>query len=91
MKSLTASIPEQVEKLLALEPGWDSYNGAAPNPEVVQKAAELATAMESHFSYPPSLTPLSDGNVQVEWHCDGWDIEVYVAQHRRTTEMEILE
>lgn len=76
------TITEQAKNLLELEEGWDTYGGLKPDPEAVAKAAELAFALQSHFSYPPNLVPLSDGNIQVEWHCDGWDIEMVVEKFR---------
>jgi hypothetical protein len=28
----------------------------------------------------PSIVPLSNGSLQIEWHCRGWDIEVEIAE-----------
>lgn len=69
-------------ELLKLEPGWDTYGGKSPDPATVHKAAQLGEALAGHFSYPPSYVPLSSGDVQIEWHCDGWDVEIVVERVR---------
>jgi hypothetical protein len=74
-----ADLRERAEKLKALPLGWDSYRGARIDPETADKAVELALALADKFpSYEPQLVPDSDGNVQVEWHTEGWDVEMWI-------------
>lgn len=78
--SKPTSVPKQIDALLALERGWDSYDGLPPDEKTVYMAAGLAGNLADGFSYPPTLVPCSDGSVQVEWHCDGWDVEMWVSK-----------
>ena len=55
--------------LYELGAGWDSY-GAMP---IDQRAIE---AVQRFVTVAGCAVPLSDGGVQLEWHVDGWDIEI---------------
>ena len=68
--------------LLELKPGWDSYDGKAISPVVVGRAAAIGSRLADLFSEPPTYVPLSSGDVQIEWHCDGWDVEIAVEKIR---------
>ena len=73
------SIRERTEALTRLEVGWDSYNAVPTRPEDADLAASIAERLADLFSSAPSIIPIEDGSCQVEWHCDGWDVEVYVS------------
>jgi len=68
--------------LLDLERGWDSYDGLPADERTVAKAAAIGNRLADLFTYPPSYVPLSSGDVQIEWHCDGWDVEIAVERVR---------
>lgn len=54
--------------LLDLAPGWDTYDARPVDPLCVDRAkAFLAGAW---------AVPVPDGGVQLEWHVNGWDLEV---------------
>lgn len=70
---------DRAEELKSLPEGWDSYNGERIDPATADRAVELALAVAPLFpSYQPQLVPSSDGTVQVEWHADGWNVEMWV-------------
>lgn len=56
--------------LAALKPGWDSYGACAIAPDAIRAARVMLSA--------PSVVPCSDGGVQLEWHRDGFDIEIRI-------------
>lgn len=58
------------EDLADLKPNWDGYGALAIKPEAI-KMAELILGRRSikRFS-EPSLVPLCDGGIQLEWHSD---------------------
>lgn len=58
--------PEKIAALAALEEGWDSY-GAAP---VTQAALDVVRCI--------AVVPTVNGGVQVEWHANGWEVEIEV-------------
>lgn len=62
-------------RLLALEENWDSYGGQAIRREAVDAAIRLRAAVATE----PSFVPMSNGGVQVEWHRQGFDIELEIS------------
>ncbi len=66
--------------LLGLSDGWDSYGGLRPEPDVVIRSDVIGARLADLFSTPAQYVPCSDGSVQVEWHSDGWDVEVWVGR-----------
>ena len=78
-----AEIQEQVEQLAAMEAGWHDGDGEAMDPATLAKAAEMALlAAPAIPSYRPWLVPCFDGSIQVEWHAEGWDVELTVSRVR---------
>jgi hypothetical protein len=61
---------------LRLDNGWDTYNAAPVSPSSVQRALAFLFRFLEPSSPTPSVVPLSDGGVQMEWHRGGLDIEV---------------
>lgn len=60
----------RLQSFMKLERGWDSYDAAPINPLPVMIGIIMQTA--------PAVVPLSNGGVQMEWHRDGWDIELEI-------------
>jgi len=57
-------------RLLALEDGWDTYDGRAPT----EAAVHVAAAIKRNLT----LVPLSSGGVQLEAHAGGVDLEIVI-------------
>lgn len=77
-----SSMPNALLALLELERGWDSYDGMPVDKLTAHKAASIGIALAGHFTSPASYVPLSSGDIQIEWHCDGWDVEIAVERVR---------
>ena len=58
----------RLRELEALETGWDGHDG-----KPITEAALKAVGM---FLEHPFIGPLSYGGLQIEWHQDGWEVEV---------------
>lgn len=70
---------ERAAYLKTLERGWDSYQGEPIDHPTLDKAVAFALLLAPEISsYTPALVPCSDGSVQVEWHAEGWDVELWV-------------
>lgn len=80
------ALEKRADELRALEPDWDTYGGKTVNEEALVKGIELGVTLAPLFSDQPYLVPCSDGSVQVEWHCDGYEVEVFVARALVTAE-----
>ena len=64
--------------LLALQPGWNSYSAKPiPSPNAVRAIQLLAEFLDTGTP-PPVIVPTVHGGIQLEWHRNGVDIEIYV-------------
>jgi hypothetical protein len=59
--------------------GWDSYQAQPTNPQLVVRLLNILSELMQPNYLPPQITPLADGGVQAEWHCNGRDLELVVA------------
>lgn len=98
-KWITSTL-RSVEKLLALEANWDSYGAPRVDRGALNNALQLLYWAASSRTPAPALVPMGNGGVQIEWHENGLDVEVYchpsdatvglfVQDHRDGTEVEI--
>jgi len=69
----------KVQQLLKLAPNWDSYDAL---PVKLHSAAAairfLGWAMQEN-TVRPSLIPTVEGNITLEWHTHGLDLEITVS------------
>ena len=69
-------VETRLAELMSLPAGWDGYRGLPVAPCVADKVhAVLARCLSPKGRYP-SLVPGADGDVQIEWHWGGVDLEV---------------
>jgi hypothetical protein len=76
IKEVTARLGD----LLVLESGWDGYTGRPVNLSTALFAARFLSRFRSEQIPIPSIMPLSNGGLQMEWHRNGWDIEIEIAR-----------
>jgi hypothetical protein len=71
-------LESRFNELGKLKPGWDGYSGGSVPFSIARFSAELLQRIFNANLPPPSLVPGSDGSVQIEWHRNGYDIEIDV-------------
>lgn len=78
----------EVEGLTGLQRGWDSYNGAPVSASTATKA--VAFLVDNAFAElsKPSVVPLNDGGIQLEWHRGGVDLEISFSDHESGVYLE---
>lgn len=64
-----------LDGFLKLPAGWDGYGGLEINERAVSKAKEIAALLPG---YSWQAVPCASSAVQLESHCDGFDIEIYI-------------
>lgn len=69
---------ERASSVYDLEKGWDGENALPVTKEALWDALDVLTDVMSEDSIAPQVVPTSDGGIQLEWHCAGVDLEVYV-------------
>ncbi len=69
-------LSSRFEEVMQLELGWDGYQGVPVSFANASFAANLLEALFNNELPPPSLVPGSDGTLQLEWHINGYDLEI---------------
>ena len=65
---------QQLQSLLRMELGWDSYGAQAVSPRAVETALAFLSRL---LALPqPSIVPTPAGGIQLEWHDGRVDIEI---------------
>lgn len=76
-----ATLTEQLDLMLTLQPNWDGYNADPIVPEVVEVAKEFVGVLHALLGRGGDETgmfvaPGRDGGVMVEWDDDGAEYEM---------------
>ena len=66
----------RLAKMLELPVGWDGHCGRAMDPQIGHLVKAFIALLASKSVPIPSITPLSSGGAQIEWHRNSWDIEI---------------
>lgn len=74
------NISSRLQELICLELGWDGYRA---KPVSFDKATFAMNMLEAIYSTNiqtnlPSIVPGVSGDLQIEWHYNGYAIELYV-------------
>lgn len=82
MKPWFATKLERLDRLAALEDGWDGDGSSAPAPLVIDTArrltAVLAMLAEVAPTTAPQFVPTVAGGVDIVWHAGGWNVEIEI-------------
>lgn len=73
------AVIDHMNKLLRLRPGWDSYAAKPPSATFMLEALRFLLRVMADNTQAPTIVPLSEGGVQLEWHRAGVDVEVLFA------------
>jgi hypothetical protein len=80
-----ASTVRDLEEVLRLPAGWDSYGARSIDIEVVVLALEVLSQSAAAVTPAPIVVPTPEGGIQLEWHTQGRDIEVAILPGGRAT------
>jgi hypothetical protein len=75
-----AGVERRLSELRSLPSGWDGYQGRAVSEKTSVHVHALLAACLSPTGRYPSIVAGSSGDVQVEWHWGGVDLEVEVSE-----------
>lgn len=62
-----------------LTDNWDTYDGKAISSDLMKQSFSFLQAIMQPNSPVPSVVPLGDGGIQLEWHRNRQDLEVTFA------------
>lgn len=72
------ALETRFNELTALPIGWDGYSGQPVSFTCANFAANLIERLSITDLPAPQLVPGNDGSLQIEWHRNGYDIEIDV-------------
>ncbi len=67
---------QRISELTALAHGWDSYSAKPVSADAAIDAVQLLLSLAYPELPEPSIVPLADGGLQLEWHRGGLDVEI---------------
>lgn len=70
---------QRIADVLTLPANWDSYGGKAIAQSVVDRTLEVLDSLMSPTTRSPSVVPLSEGGLQLEWHLNPHHFEVILS------------
>ena len=69
---------KRLNELVALQPGWDGYEGGPVTFENAYFAMEVLDACCRSDDPTPQIVPGTSGDLQIEWHLEKGDIELHI-------------
>lgn len=76
--SWVTSLENRLNELTGLPRGWNGYRSVPVSFSCASFAAKLLERICTEGLPPPSLVPGTDGTLQIEWHRNGYDVEIDV-------------
>lgn len=73
-----SSVEESLLRIAALGPGWDGEQAEPMSWRALDSALMVLVETMSNDTVSPQIVPTYDGGLQLEWHCAGVDLEVYI-------------
>ena len=73
-----AQVIQRLNELVALQPGWDGYEGSPVTFENAYFAMEVLDACCRSDDPTPQIVPGTSGDLQIEWHLEKGDIELHI-------------
>ena len=80
-----AWLPETIDSLnslLALSDNWDSYGACTISHETTLSTVQVLLFVMEEQTPLPSIVPMPSGNIQLEWHRFGIDLEVEITSSK---------
>jgi len=71
-------IVDRLQDLIALEVGWDGYQGEPVSFENAVFALRVLESICSNHDPIPQIVPGAGGDLQIEWHTHMADIELHI-------------
>ena len=68
----------RLRAVLSLQNGWDGANASPITSSALVAALMVLQETMAWDTVPPAVVPVADGGMQLEWHCTGVDLEVYI-------------
>ena len=71
-------VSAQLDAVINLPPGWDSYGAQAIDPRLARMVEPAVVELMLNGVPPPSIVPNSDGGLSLEWYRPGVELIIRV-------------
>jgi len=71
-------LQSEFERLVRLPVGWDGYRAKPVSFGNASYASQLLDNLCQQHTAVPSIVPGYNGDLQMEWHVEGFDLEIHV-------------
>lgn len=78
---------KKLEELSKLGNNWDSYGSEPITKAALDKAQLLLGALSGIQAIEPFVCPCSNGGLQLEWHRNGYDLEIEISPNGEVSEV----
>ena len=78
--------PKLIE-LSLLENNWDSYGAKSITASALAKADLFLNALQAIQAVEPSIVPTNHSGIALEWHRNGYDIEIEISPEGEVSEI----
>jgi hypothetical protein len=78
MSSWAVDVEGRLNDLAGLPRGWDGYASRPVSFTCAQFTANLLEQIFVEGVPAPALVPTGEGGVQIEWHRNGYDVEILI-------------
>jgi len=72
------AVADRLVKLRKLAAGWDGHGAQPISRTIVDYTCALLPRLVRPGVPPPFIAPIATGGLQLEWHRNGWDLEVEI-------------
>jgi hypothetical protein len=72
----------RLKELCELETNWNGYGAGPVNALAASLALDIAEQLDGIFPVGWQAVPGTDGDIQLEIHNKGMDLEIYLAVHK---------
>ena len=86
-KQLVEELKQKCLDFTKLKFGWDGFNAIPATVETVDLALRIIDRLIKPNVPKPSIVPVCDGAIQIEWHVKNYEFEIEIT---KPTEVEVL-
>jgi hypothetical protein len=77
-ESLSDQLSDRLAQLAQFRAGWDGHRASPVSRTIIYYACNLIPRIVSTGVPVPFIAPLPFGGMQLEWHRNGWDLEIEI-------------
>lgn len=73
-------VVDRLVDVYELQYGWDGVGGVPISEMAFETSLHILPEIMSEQTIAPLVVPTASGGIQLEWHCAGVDLEIYIEE-----------